>query len=171
MPNQTPQAEETVETGLGASPDKSAPINFAEPISAADQTAAVADNPQDQLISEAQMAELQRVARHDNVKRDFTLKVLAARQPPPPDAPPPPLAPRVVDQTNAEIAAGRKMNEHHAALQARRPAQVQNTKVDGHTVSVYRPEEFDEYKASFKSQGQTVSKDAGSAGSKAFNQG
>jgi hypothetical protein len=31
------------------------------------------------------------------------------------------LAPRIAEQTNAEIAAGRKMNEHHAALAVHRP--------------------------------------------------
>lgn len=100
------------------------PINFAEPISAADLTAGVGNNPEDAvpLVTAAQLEELQKAAARDDMKRDFTLKVLEARrQQVPVEHPAPPLAPRIAAQTNAEIAAGQKMNEHHAALQKHRP--------------------------------------------------
>jgi hypothetical protein len=74
------------------------------------------------LLTSRQLEELQRIAENDNTKRDFVLKVMAARkknaEPPPA---PPPVAPQIAEQTRLEIEAGRKMNAHHAALAVRRP--------------------------------------------------
>lgn len=118
------------------------PINFAEPISAADLTAGVGNNPEDAvpLITANQLAELQKAAERDDMKRDFTLKVLAARQQQVPvEQAPPPLAPRIAAQTNAELEAGRKMNEHHAALQKHRPPPDYTT--EKHE-AVFRPSDY-----------------------------
>jgi len=141
---ETPQAA-SVETGLEVAQPQSDPINFEEPVSAADLTAGVADTPEEArpLLTEAQMLALQAEASRDDTKRDFTLKVLAARAKKEDEpAPPPPLAPRVVDQTNAEILEGRRLNAHHAALQARRPSVPPPTAADGKTVAVFRPGDY-----------------------------
>jgi hypothetical protein len=140
MPSPQEQ-DQPVETGLSeaATPPKSDPIQFADPISEAEQTAVVSDEP---TITEAQMNALQAEAARDDTKRDFTLKVLEARaKKDEPPAPPPPLAPRMADQTNAEIEAGRKMNAHHAALQSRRPVHVP-TQADGKSTAVFRPGDY-----------------------------
>lgn len=159
MAKHSPQAEASVETGLEAAQDKSAPISFEEPISAADLTAGVGDKPEDALppISQAELAELQRVAGHENAQRDFTHAVLAARTPPPEPVAPPPLAPRIVDQTNAEIEAGRKMNAHHAALAVHRPAPVLQEHGEK-TVAVFRPNDFvpDQAKGQGYTQGRNL---------------
>lgn len=138
--------EQLVETGLEAVAEatqpKSDPINFEEPISAADLTAGVADKPEDAtpVVSVEQLRALQNEAERDNTKRDFTIKVLAARQKnDEPEQPPPPLAPRIAEQTNAEIAAGRKMNAHHAALQVHRPKV--EPELDKHQ-AVFRPGDY-----------------------------
>lgn len=155
---ETPQ-EALVETGLEAAQEPSAPINFEEPISAADLTAGVADTPEEArpLLTEAQMLALQGEAARDDTKRDFTLKVLAARAKKEEEPPaPPPLAPRVVDQTNAEILAGRAMNEHHAALQARRPP-VEKQRGEKHE-AVFRPADYvpDQQKGQGYTQGRNL---------------
>jgi hypothetical protein len=140
MPSPQEQ-DQPVETGLSAAAPQpnSDPIHFAEPISEAEQTAVVSDEP---TITEAQMNALQAEAARDDTKRDFTLKVLEARaKKDEPPAAPPPLAPRMADQTNAEIEAGRKMNEHHASLQARRPVHVP-TQADGKSTAVFRPGDY-----------------------------
>lgn len=120
--------DQPVVTGLEAiqapAPPKSDPISFEEPVSVADLTAGVGDKPEDAvpLVTADQLRSLQSEADRDNTKRDFTLKVLAARaKEVQPEQAPPPLAPRIAEQTNAEIAAGRKMNAHHEALQVHRP--------------------------------------------------
>lgn len=163
MPTETPQ-DQPVDTGLELlqapapepKPDKE--ISFAEPISAADLTAGVADTPEEArpVLTEAQMAALQAEANRDETKREFTLKVLAARaKKAEPDAPPPPLAPRIAEQTNAEIAAGRKMNEHHASLQVHRhPPEQTNEKHQ----AVFRPADYvpDQKKGQGYTQGQKL---------------
>jgi hypothetical protein len=120
----------------------SKPIKFAEPISAADLVAGSAEKPEDALpvVSADQLAALQREAERDDTKRTFTLKVLEARaKQDEPEPAPPPLAPRIANQTNAEIEAGRKMNAHHAALQVHRPP-VEKTN-EKHQ-AVFRPGDY-----------------------------
>jgi hypothetical protein len=137
---QTPQPVEA-EAKVEASPEPSAPINFAEPVSAADLVAGVSEDPDKAVpvISADQLAALQAQAANDDVKRDFTLKVLAARaKNDVPEPVPPPLAPRVAEQTRAEIEAGRKMNAHHAALAVHRPAPVP----DKNSTPVFRPGDY-----------------------------
>lgn len=142
MPKTSAPQEALTETPPDTQPVANEPITFAEPISAADQTAIVADNPDERLISEAQMQALQKEAARDDTKRDFTLKVLAARaKQDQPEAAPPPLAPRIADQTNAEIAAGQKMNAHHAALAVHRPVHVPHP-TEGRSTAVFRPGDY-----------------------------
>lgn len=120
------------------------PISFDEPVSAADLTAGVGDKPEDAvpLVSAEQLAALQKEAAREDTKRDFTLKVLAARaRRDEPEQAPPPLAPRIAEQTNAEIAAGRKMNEHHASLQVHRPHPPAENHGEKHQ-SVFRPGDY-----------------------------
>lgn len=149
----------TVQESAPAEPAPSTdPIKFDEPISAADLTAGVGNNPEDAvpLITAAQLEELQKAAARDDMKRDFTLKVLAARQQQVPvEHPAPPLAPRIAAQTNAEIAAGQKMNEHHAALQKHRPPpDYTNEKHQ----EVFRPEDWvpDQKKGQGYTQGRNL---------------
>lgn len=138
--------DQPVVTGLEVAPEpapqKQDPINFAEPVSAADLTAGVGEKPEEAVpvISAEQLRALQNEAAREDLKRDFTLKVLEARkQNDAPEPAPPPLAPRMAEQTNAEIAAGRKMNEHHAALQFHRPKVEQDrTKHE----AVFRPADY-----------------------------
>lgn len=88
------------------------------------------------------MDALRAEAGRDETKRDFTLKVLAARaKKEEPPAPPPPLAPRMAEQTNAEIEAGRKMNAHHAALQVHRPKPPGPEHGEKHQ-AVFRPADY-----------------------------
>lgn len=105
-----------------AQPDPTAPINFAEPVSEADLTAAVGDKPEDvahPFVSEQEMDALYKEAHRDDAQRDFTLKVLKAREPVVDTHVPPPVCDRVAEQTRAEMAAGAKMNKHYEDLHAR----------------------------------------------------
>lgn len=154
--------DQPVETGLevaqAPAPQQSEPISFEEPVSAADLTAGVGDKPEDAvpLVTAEQLRALQTEADRDNTKRDFTLKVLAARaKEAQPEQAPPPLAPRIAEQTNAEIAAGRKMNEHHAALQVHRPKPDPTN--EKHQ-AVFRPGDYvpDQKKGQGYTQGQKL---------------
>lgn len=149
--------EASTETGLAPKVEQNEPIQFKEPVSAADQVAVVADSPQEQAISEKSLDILRAAANNEDLKRDFTLKVLAARakhdEAP---AATPSLAPRVIDQTNAEMEAGRKMNEHHAALAVHRPAAPAPHPNEATTTSVFRPADYvpDQVKGQGYTQGR-----------------
>ena len=52
-----------------------------------------------------------------------------------------PVAPAVAEQTRLEQEAGRKMNDHHAALRGGRPPMVKNPS-DGSMVPVFRPGDY-----------------------------
>ena len=52
-----------------------------------------------------------------------------------------PVAPAVAEQTRLEQEAGRKMNDHHAALRGGRPPMVKNPS-DGSMVPVFRPADY-----------------------------
>lgn len=137
---QEPAPVQSLET-LAPAPEP-ATITFDEPVGPADLTAGSGDKPEDAvpLLSLEQLTALQAAAENDDLKRDFTLKVLAARaEQDKPEPTPPPVAPRVAAQTLAEMEAGRKMNEHHAALAARRPVRPPE---DTGTTSVFRPEDY-----------------------------
>lgn len=153
--------DKTVVTGLEAKAEKakpSPPISFAEPVSEKDLTAGVGDKPEDAVpvVTADQLAALQKEADRDNTKRDFTLKVLEARkQNDQPEAAPPPLAPRIAEQTNAEIEAGRKMNAHHAALAVHRPPPDHTN--EKHQ-AVFRPGDYvpDQKKGQGRTSGQRL---------------
>jgi uncharacterized protein YukE len=97
-------------------------------------------------------------ATNTNFQKDFVQRVLEARQQPA-QAPSLPMqvAPRVLEQTRLEMAAGREQVERVAAERASRQAPLPD-KWDGKNTEVFRPGEFTEYKGSFKSQGQTPDK-------------
>jgi hypothetical protein len=70
--------------------------------------------------------------------REFTDKLVAARSAPEVVHPPQPMAPRMAEQTMAEQAAGRKMNEHHKAQQDLRPVVAAHPS-EGTSTPVFRP--------------------------------
>lgn len=149
----------TVEEVHEETPPAPAPLlDFPEPIGPADLTALVEDVGPG--LTDEQYTDLYRTAHNDNAKFDFTKAVYAARNKPEVVTPTPPIAPRIQDQTRAEMAAGQAAVAAAEAQKAFRRPPVP-TPADGTTASVFRPEEFDEYKSTFKSPVQTTSKDAG----------
>lgn len=141
------------------------------PKPAEDVTAAVTEQPpakqvEQPLISPEQLAKLQQEASRENDKQDFIKRVMEARKPDPKYTPaaPGPVAPRIVEQTNAEMMAGQALVAKNAELQAKRVPPPPD-KSEGRTVEVLRPPEFREYKNSFKSPGQTPDKAGASQGS------
>ncbi len=132
-------------------------IDFPEPPGVADQTVIVHSDRE--VVTDAQMAALRAAAEQDNTKRDFTLAVLEARRPIEPELVPQPIAPRIVDQTNAEMAAGRaavaKADEHYAR-HGRPKSQEEVT----NTVSVFRPEDYvpDQKKGQGYTDGRSLNK-------------
>lgn len=100
-------------------------------------------------------------AEQDAMKRDFTQKVMEARRPQEPVHTIPEVCSRVQEQTLAEMAAGRALNEHYAKLHASRQPAAPD-KGDPTNVEVFRPDAYDEYKASFKNSAQSVDKGRGS---------
>lgn len=119
---------------FGVSDEK--PEDFVDP------TPATPPKPQEPLLDPRQMEALQKEAHRENQKKDFYDKVMAARHPPQePEAPPPPLAPRVVEQTNAELAAGRALVARNEELAAsRRPRAADAT--EGTNKPVFRPADY-----------------------------
>lgn len=123
-----------------------APISFEEPISEADLKAGVNEDPNKAIppaleISAAELRALQNEAEQEDLKRDFTRKLMALREPPQAqEVKPPPVPDRIREQTRLEMEAGRKMNEHYEALHARhgRPRPEPETG----TVSVFRPADY-----------------------------
>lgn len=114
----------------------------AEPVTAAVTAEApkVAEQP---LVDPKLMEALQKEANRENDKIDFMAKVMRAREPNPKDlpAPPPPVAPRVVEQTNAELAAGAAMVAKNTALAAKRVPPPPD-KSEGTSVEVLRPARY-----------------------------
>lgn len=78
-------------------------------------------------------------------KKEFYDAVMESRKPPEEPHKPQPVAPRIMAQTEAEMAAGRAMNEHHAKLQALRPV-VQKSDAEkaaeGNSTPVFRPDDY-----------------------------
>ena len=124
----------------------SPPISFEEPAAQLAEGVAISDEKPadfvDPVISDKEMAALQKEAALEDKKRDFFNKIQAARTPKPePEFVPPPLAPRVMEQTNAELEAGRALVAKHEALQAaRRPAAPPND--EAQTKPVFRPGDY-----------------------------
>lgn len=80
-------------------------------------------------------------ADNDDLKRDFTLKVLAARQlDQPKPYVTPPIPPRIAEQTRLEMEAGARRVAEFQEQQASRPRPP--APVDGSTTSVFRPEDY-----------------------------
>jgi hypothetical protein len=158
MPKSHDQVLTVEEAPPEATPQPAPLLDFPEPIGPADLTAVVEDIAPG--MTEAEYSDLYRVAHNDNAKFDFMKAVYAARNIKEAPAALPPVAPRILEQTRAEMAAGAAAVAANAAQQgARRPTPP--TPADGTTASVFRPEDFDEYKNTFKSPVQTTSKDAG----------
>ena len=110
-------------------------------------------------VKEREAAHLE--AEQDEMKRDFTMKVMEARRPQEPVHIIPEVCSRVQEQTKAEMAAGRALNEHYAKLHASRQPAAPD-KSEPTNVEVFRPDAYDEYKASFKSNAQSTDKGRGS---------
>lgn len=159
MPKQsTPQAAPTQAPPPEAT-DQSAPIQFADPVSPADLTAGTGETPAAAVaaveatlapqekpielgITDKEMSALQAEANRDNIKKDFFDKVHAARvkehQEP---AAPPPIAPRIVDQTNAELQAGAALVAKNEELRVRRSPPVPDN-TEGKNTAVFRPGDY-----------------------------
>ena len=128
------------------SPVPSQPISFTDPVSPADQVAAVSDTAPEGFglvtgpVTPEQMDALHAEANRDNIKADFVRKVMEARakaaEPPPP---PQPVAPAIAEQTKAEQEAGRQAVARHAeqARIHRRPAPEPQT-----STAVFRPADY-----------------------------
>lgn len=100
---------------------------------------------------------------NDDVPQPRTLaelhdRIVALRQPKPAYVPPPPTE-RQAERTRLEMEAGRRATERATAQQTARPA-TQPDRTQGVNTPVHRPADYDEYRGSFRSQGQTQSKDA-----------
>lgn len=98
-------------------------------------------------------------AHSENTKRDFMRKVAEARAPKPEPPPPQPVAPRIMEQTRLEMEAGAERVRLAELERVNRPKPMPE-KGDGTNTPVLRPDAYDEYVKSFRSQAQTVSKDA-----------
>jgi hypothetical protein len=154
-PQELPTAEAPVQSGL---------ISFPEPVAKADQVAVFEDdtapvdqppqpNPEPpvqerpfiQMDARAE-SELRAAAQRDNVARDFTHKVLAARNVPPvvPPGAAGPVPTRIQEQTTLEMEAGRKLVEAHQKRQdsAPRPAPAASTAAEGKMTPVFRPGDY-----------------------------
>jgi len=140
-------------------PGPSPLVDFQEPIAPKDLVAAVEDAPEVVLTPE-QLDAMHAAARRDNDKFNFVQRVMEARKPKQEDAVSQPVAPRILDQTKAEMEEGRAQVTRHAAQQASRPKPVTSPS-EGTNQAVFRPGDFTEYKNTFKSPQQTVSKDSG----------
>jgi hypothetical protein len=124
----------------------SEPISIAEPDMAPRVAPTVAievtDKPPADLgITSREMEQLHDEARRENQKKDFHDKVMDARRPKPePVFNPPALAPRMVEQLNAELAAGAAQVAKHAAHQAKHgtPPQLPEPNVK----PVFRPGDY-----------------------------
>jgi hypothetical protein len=143
---QTPQAE-APEAKTEAPAEAAPPISFEEPVAALAEGVAFTDeqppdfkNPEP-VLTPRELEAIQKEAARENDKRDFFLKIHNARQPAPePVHTPPALAPRMVDQLNAEIEAGRAMVAKNEA-RAPRAHHVQHP-ADGKVVPVFRPADY-----------------------------
>lgn len=145
-----------------ASPEASAPINFAEPDSPATpvEVQVSKDKPADFVdpdpVSAREAAKLQAQAEREQQKREFFEKVMAARQKDAPKdpAPPPPIPDRIRAQIEAEKAAGRKAVAHHESLAVKRvpPPPVKSD-------AVFRPADYvpDQRKGQGYVQARTLS--------------
>ncbi len=140
--SKTPKHKLEAEPATLDEPTQVTNIDFIDPVSAADLK--IVAHEDREVVSEAQMSQLRAAADNDDLKRDFTLQVLAARQlaqdsdkPPPPQ----PIAPRIQEQTNAEMAAGRaavaKADEHYS-----RHGRPQAPDQPEGTVAVFRPDDY-----------------------------
>lgn len=134
-------------------PEQNGNVNFADPPAPKVQTHA-----QVVEMTARQEREMRDDAEADDRVHDFVKQLAEANQPLPPPPPPAPVSQRLLDQTAAEMEAGRKAVEAAAAAAASRPrpapAQPEST-------PVFRPEKYDEYRNSFKSPAQTVDKSKG----------
>lgn len=155
--SQSPAAE--------AAPAASADVPFAQVVGLSDdvtrkvgeinQPLAVAQATQDFKLQD------QLAAENENTKRTFLAKVAATRKAHEPKPYTPPEVPaQIAENTRLEMEAGRKRVSEFEEMERLRPkkAPVDDPRV-GKTTSVFRPEEFDEYKSAFRSPAQTVSKD------------
>ncbi len=100
-------------------------------------------------------------AEGEDIKRTFALELMEARKPVEQVVITQPPIPRLMEQTRLEMEAGRAAVAKVAAERGVRPAPVKE-KWDGNTVSVFRPEDYAEYKETFKSTVQTADKGRGS---------
>lgn len=134
-------------------------VDFKEPVSAADQTAIVHEDRA--VVSELQMHKLREAAENEDLARDFTQQVMAARQSQVEKVPEPsPIAPRIVEQTNAEMTAGRACVAAAEAHFHRHGKPVRPDAEEKGTVAVFRPGDYipDQKKGQGNIQATTINK-------------
>jgi hypothetical protein len=111
------------------------------------QTAVIEDAPDvveaSHGLSNEEFYRLHAAATQENDKADFMKRLITARQAPAPvlNLEKPQMSERVMEQTNAELAAGAALVEKHAAQQANRAPHPVD-KGEGNTVSVFRPADY-----------------------------
>lgn len=156
--NPAPQAAAEPEA-TQAPPPPSPPISFAEPAAQLADGAVVSDEKpagfQDPVVSPQELAALHAEANRENQKRNFVQQVLAARTQPPEPVYDAPVAPRIIEQTNAELEAGRALVAKNEQLQAaRRPPQAEP---EG-SKPVFRPADYvpDQKKGQGNTQARTL---------------
>lgn len=142
----------TVETAVDPNPpvsNSSEPIQFDEPpvLQALPETieveAAIADLPKPTPRKESTWQEkkdsIDNAAERE--KMEFYEKIMAARTPPPEaPKPPPPVAPRITEQTAAEMAAGAEQVARHAHQRLVNPPPPRED--DTRTTRVFAPEDY-----------------------------
>lgn len=127
-----------------AQPVNDTPINIIgdEPVV---QTAVFEDAPDPAPVeashglSDADFYKLHAEATNENDKEDFRQRILDARMQPAPSNEPPPAHPRILEQTNAELEAGKALVAKNEAMRAARSPNPVNTVREGTMTEVFRP--------------------------------
>lgn len=141
------QAEPAVATGLtdikleeiaaAAAVEAESPPVTTEVLASAEPSELVQVSSLDDMAAR----ELYEVARRDNVARDFTHDVLAARHQPEPVYTPPPVPTFIEQQRAAEMEAGRKAVAKRAAEDEARGYHHKPPEATG-SVAVFRPADY-----------------------------
>lgn len=91
--------------------------------------------------------------------RDFNARIMAARAPVIKEAIAPAVAPQILATTQAEMEAGRKrVADFEEAEMQRRAIPRKKEAWEGSNTPIFRPGQFDEYKATLKSPAHTPDK-------------
>jgi hypothetical protein len=93
-------------------------------------------------LTAAAQAEVKRLADLEEAKRTFTQRVLDARKPETPTIVKAPVAPRILEQTARELAAGAATSKKHAEHLTKHGKPRGTHANDGHMTPVFRPADY-----------------------------